>query len=174
VVQRTDSPWHDVVLGLQRNVLNRLYHAVLLNRVLDNQLRFAANEKPFTMADMFGGLDGAIWSELDANPGRISSLRRNLQREQLKQLIRLTLRAAPPPAAGGPTPGGFVIPIPPTPRPPEDATTLARASLRSIQAKIKLALAAGKVTDPTTKAHLEETQARISAALQAQMEKPAE
>ncbi len=174
VVQRTDSPWHDVVLGLQRNVLNRLYHPVLLDRVLDNQLRFAPNEKPFTMADLFSGLDSAIWSELDTNQTKISSLRRNLQREQLKQLIRLTLRPAPPP--GGPPPGpvGFVIPIPPTPRPPEDATTLARASLRNVQAKIKQALTAGKVTDPTTKAHLEETQARISAALQAQMEKPAE
>lgn len=174
VAQRTDSPWHDVVLGLQRNVLNRLYHPVLLERVLDNQLRFAANEKPFTMADLFSGLDSAIWSELDTNAGKVSSLRRNLQREQLKQLIRLTLRPVPPPAGPPPGPAGVVIPIPPTPRPPEDATTLARASLRGIQAKIRRALAAGQVTDPTTKAHLEETQARISAALQAQVEKPAE
>jgi len=67
-----------------------------------------------------------------------------------------------------------VIPTPPTPRPPEDATTLARASLVSIQAKIRQALAAGKVADPTTKAHLEETQARISTTLQAQLQKPLE
>ncbi|HVS74938.1 MAG TPA: hypothetical protein VHE23_05890 [Candidatus Acidoferrales bacterium] len=57
---------------------------------------------------------------------------------------------------------------------PEDATTLARANLLSIQAKIKRALAAGRVTDPTTRAHLEETQARITAALQAQVAMPAE
>ncbi len=171
-VQRIDYPWHDVVLNLQRNVLNRLYHPVLLNRVLDNELRFAPNEKPFTMADLFKGLDGAIWSVLDSGAARISSLRRNLQREHLKQLIRLTLRPAPPQA--GPSPVGFVIPIPPTPRPPEDATTLARASLVSLQAKIKQALASGKVTDPTTKAHLEETQARITSSLQAQLQKPLE
>jgi len=171
-VQRIDFPWHDAVLNLQRNVLNRLYHPVLLNRVLDNELRFAPNEKPFAMADLFKGLDTAIWSELDANPAKISSLRRNLQREQLKQLIRLVLRPAPPQA--GPPPVGFVIPTPPTPRPPEDATTLARASLVSLQAKIRQALAAGKVTDPTTKSHLEETQARITASLQAQLQKPME
>src|SRR5713101_265726 len=171
-VQRIDEPWHDIVLALQRNVLNRLYHPVLLNRVLDNELRFAANEKPFTMADMFHGLDTAIWSELDTSPAKISSLRRNLQREQLKQLVRLTLRPAP--GGGGPPPVGVVFPIPPTPRPPEDATTLARASLASIHGKIKQALASGKVTDPTTKAHLEETQARIAATLQAQVEKTAE
>ncbi|HYL10356.1 MAG TPA: zinc-dependent metalloprotease, partial [Candidatus Acidoferrales bacterium] len=170
--QRIDYPWHDLVLALQRNVLNRLFHPVLLNRVLDNELRFAPGEKPFLMADLFHGLDSAIWSELDANPGKISSLRRNLQREHLKQLIRLVLRPAPPMA--GPGPVGFVLPIPPTPRPPEDATTLARASLLSIQARIKQALAAGKVTDATTKAHLEETQSRITATLQAQMQKPAE
>jgi hypothetical protein len=124
------------------------------------------------MADMFHGLDSAIWSELDSNPAKISSLRRNLQREQLKQLVRLTLRPAP--AGGGPPPVGLVFPTPPTPRPPEDATTLARASLIGIQAKVKQALATGKVTDPTTKAHMEETQARISATLQAQVEKTAE
>ena len=171
-VQRIDFPWHDAVLNLQRNVLNRLYHPVLLARVQDNELRFARNEKSFTMADLFKSLDGAIWSELDTRAGKISSLRRNLQREHLKQLIRLVLRPAP--ASPPPPPSGFVIPTLPTPRPPEDATTLARASLVSIQAKIRQALSAGKVADPTTKAHLEETQARISTTLQAQLQKPLE
>ncbi len=172
LVQRIDYPYHDVVLNLQRNVLNRLYHPVLLNRVLDNELRFAPNEKPFTMADLFKGLDSAIWSELDSGTARISSLRRNLQREHLKQLIRLTMRPAPPPPGGAPV--GIVLPIPPTPRPPEDATTLARANLVNLQAKIKQALTRGKLTDPTTKAHLEETQARITSSLQAQLQKPLE
>ncbi len=171
-VQRLDYPWHDAVLNLQRNVLNRLYHPVLLARVEDNELRFGPHEKPFTMADLFKGLDTAIWSELDTNPAKIPTLRRNLQREHLKQLIRLTLRPAPPQAA--PPPVGLVIHAPPTPQPPEDATTLARASLVSMQAKIRAALAGGKLTDPTTKAHLEETQARITAALQAQLQKPLE
>src|SRR5438128_3749378 len=79
-VQRIDFPWHDAVLNLQRNVLNRLYHPVLLARVQDNELRFARNEKSFTMADLFKGLDGAIWSDLDTGAGKISSLHRNLQR----------------------------------------------------------------------------------------------
>ncbi|HJY88357.1 MAG TPA: zinc-dependent metalloprotease [Candidatus Acidoferrales bacterium] len=171
-VQRLDYAWHDAVLNLQRNVLNRLYHPVLLARVEDNELRFGPQEKPFTMADLFKGLDTAIWSELDTNPAKIPTLRRNLQREHLKQLIRLTLRPAPP--QPGPPPVGLVIHTPPVPRPPEDATTLARANLVSLQAKIRAALAGGKVTDPTTKAHLEETQARITATLGAQLQKPLE
>jgi hypothetical protein len=35
-------------------------------------------------------------------------------------------------------------------------------------------LNAGKVTDPTSNAHLQETDDRITAALQAQMQKPVE
>jgi len=48
-------------------------------------------------------------SELENGGGKISALRRNLQREHLKQLVRLTVRSVP----------GV----------PEDATSLARASL---------------------------------------------
>ena len=169
---RLDFPWHDTVLSLQRAVLNRLYHPITLARIQDNELRFAANEKPFTMADMFKGLDSAIWSELDSGATKVSSLRRNLQREHLKQLIRLALRPAPP--APPTTLSPFSLPEPPTPRPPEDATTLARASLVEIQAKIRKVLAAGAVTDTTTRAHLQETQGRIASTLQAQVEKPLE
>src|SRR5262249_42858944 len=70
-VQRLDYAWHDAVLNLQRNVLNRLYHPVLLARMEDNELRFGPQEMPFTMADLFKGLDTAIWSELDTNPAKI-------------------------------------------------------------------------------------------------------
>ncbi len=164
-VTRIDYPWHDQVLAIQTGVLSRLYNAAVLKRIQDSELLFATNEKPFTLADLFSGLDSAIWSELNAPGARISSLRRNLQREQVRQLIRLVMRPAPP-APPTPPPPGFV----PPPVPPEDATTLARASLVGVQAKIRQSLAG--VTDRTTRAHLEETNARIDAALKAQMEKP--
>ena len=164
-VTRIDYPWHDQVLAAQTGVLGRLYNAALLKRIEDNEMLFAANEKPLMMADLFSGLDSAIWSELNAPGAKITGLRRNLQREQVRQLIRLVVRPAPalPPS---PPPPGFV----PPPRPPEDATTLARASLVSLQGKIRQTLPG--ITDRTTRAHLEETSARIDAALKAQMEKP--
>ena len=152
--QRLDYPWHDSVLNLQRAVLNRLYHPATLSRVLDNELRFAPNENPFLMADLFNGLDAAIWSELNGDAARVSSLRRNLQREHLKHLIRLSLRTSP--------------------APPEDATTLARANLDEIQTRIRRVLTANRVTDATTKPTCSETDARITSALQAQMQKPLE
>jgi hypothetical protein len=153
--QRIDYPWHDAVLSLQRAVIDRLFNPVTLARIQDNELRFAPNQAPFTMAEMFNGLDSAIWSELDNRAARVSSLRRNLQREHLKHLIRLALR-----------PGQSAV--------PEDATTLARASLTALQTKIHDVLSSGKVTDPTSNAHLQETDDRITAALQAQMQKTVE
>jgi len=131
--------------------------------VQDNEGLFGASEKAFTMADLFSGLDSAIWSELGTAGAKISASRRNLQREQVRQLIRLVMRPAP--SIPTPPPPGFIPPA----QPPLDATTLARASLVSMQGKIRQALPG--VTDRTTRAHLEETIARIDTALKAQMQK---
>ena len=172
-VQRLDYPWHDAVLNIQRSVLSRLYHPITLARIQDNELRFEPPQKPFKMADMFAGLNDAIWSELDSGAGEISSLRRNLQREQLKQLIRLTLRQSTP-APPSADPFGFGGARAALPLPPEDATTLARASLVRIQTKIKSRLLAKTALDATSRAHLQETNARIAAALSAQMQAEAQ
>ena len=169
--QRLDFPWHDAVLNIQRSVLNRLYHPVTLARIQDNELRFAGNEKAFKMADLFTGLNGAIWSELDGGASEITSLRRNLQREQLKQLIHLALRQPATIAGGGAGGPGFGAAAAAPLLPPEDATTLARASLVRIQGKVRAALAGKAVTDATTRAHLQETDARISAALAANLDR---
>jgi hypothetical protein len=151
---RNDYAWVESVLNLHRAILTRLYQPLTLGRLQDNEIRFAAGEPVFTMADMFAGLDASIWSELDNNSAKISALRRNLQREQLKQLVRLTVRSV----------GGV----------PEDATSLARASLASLNAKIEKSLAGAAVTDPTTRAHLQESLDRVKAALDARIWKTVE
>jgi hypothetical protein len=66
--------------------------------------------------------------------------------------------------AGSGASGNPFAPPPPPPA-PEDATTLARASLSQIQSKVRATLVSGRALDTTTKAHLQETQARIAAAL---------
>jgi len=160
-VVRLDYPWHAQVLAVQKGVLDRMYHPVTLGRVLDNELRFGKGESAFHMADLFAGLDNAIWSELDRPVTTIPSLRRNLQREQLRDLIRMTLRDGTTVVDAGLGP----VPVPL----PEDATTLARASLVRLQAKMRAKLAGKAALEPTTKAHLQECAARISTALAAQM-----
>ncbi|MDB6040719.1 MAG: hypothetical protein JWM99_4560, partial [Verrucomicrobiales bacterium] len=150
--RRVDYPWHDSVIWLQRAVLNRLYEPVTLSRIQDNELRFEGTQKPFTMADLFTTLDASIWSELSVPTERISSLRRNLQREHMKQLTRLTLRT--------------------NQQAPEDATSLARASLTGLNKKLAVVLRSESLRDVATRAHLQETYDRISAVLQAQVQKP--
>ncbi len=162
--QRLDYPWHDAVLNIQRSVLGRMFHPVTLARIQDNELRFAAPERPFKMVDLFTGVSGAVWSELDTSTGEITSIRRNLQREHLRQMIRIALREVP--AGGG---GPFGMQPAAAPSIPEDATTLARASLTRVQGKIADKLAGKTVLDATTRAHLIETRARIGKALDAQM-----
>ena len=149
--QRLDTPWHDSVLNLQRAVLARLHAATTLARLQDNDLRFKEGAPRFGMADMFLGLETAIWAELHHPISEISSLRRNLQREHLKTLSRISLRSY----------GSL----------PEDATSLARASLTRIAENIDEKLKDAKLADVTSRAHLEETGARIRAALEAQIAK---
>ncbi len=144
---RLDYPLHTVVLNLQSAPLVRLYHPITLSRLQDLEAKFPSGSERFTLADMFVGVRGAIWSELDSGTA-INGFRRNLQRAHLNQLIQLVVAA----------PAGT----------PEDAVTLARADLVELQGKIDRALGAGNL-DYTNRAHLEESRARIRQALEAQL-----
>src|SRR5438552_4432437 len=138
-----------------------MLNPMTLSRLLDSELRFSATEKPFRMSDVFYGLNTAIWSELDGTRTTISSVRRNLQREYLKDLVHLTLRDVSTRLDGAT--GTVAVNL------PEDATTLARASLVRLQTHIRAKLLGKAVLDPTTRAHLQESLARIETALSAQM-----
>jgi hypothetical protein len=144
---RLDYPLHAVVLNLQTAPLVRLYHPITLSRLQDSEVKFPSGAERFTLADMFIGVRGAIWSELDSSTA-INSFRRNLQRAHLNQLIQLVVA----------TPAGT----------PEDAVTLARADLVELGGKIDRTLGAGTL-DYTNRAHLEESRARIRQALEAQL-----
>ena len=146
---RMEYPLHDVVLAIQSNVLGVLYNPVKLDRLVDMEMHFPQGSAQFTLADMFNDLQGSIWSEVDGQgTPEIMSFRRALQREHLSRLIGLMVN----PAEGV----------------PEDAGTMARANLVDLKGKIESALA-GKAMDRSTRAHLDETRARIEAALSARM-----
>ena len=114
-------------------------------------MAFPAGQKPFTLAEMFNSLQGSIWSELYGEAPKIDSFRRALQREHLKRLIDLVVK--------------------PHPDAPEDAGTMARANLTELRGRIDATLrpATRASMDAATRAHLEETRARIESALSAQM-----
>jgi hypothetical protein len=166
-VERNDFPIHNLVLAIQSIPLNRLYSSVTLNRLNDMEARMGGNgsvtigrptdselplvqkDRPFTMAEMFSGVRKAIWSELQTR-GEVSSFRRNLQRAHLQRLVELAVKLEP----------GV----------PEDARTMARADLTEIRRGIDASLVAGKI-GPMTRAHLDESKARINAALAAGLER---
>ncbi len=148
-MQRLEYPIHNVVLSLQSFVLNDLYDAVKLDSMIDLERQFPANEKPFTMMEMFQGVQSAVWSEVygTASP-RIDSFRRGLQRTHLGHVTRLAVVGA----------DGV----------PEDARTMARYRLIELKRKIG-AIAGVSGLDAATRAHLDESLARIDAALKAQV-----
>ena len=152
-----DYPVPSVILSNQNRILGRLLHPNVLARVQDTELKFPKGEDAFTLPELFTGITDAVWTELDRNVGEkqwsntdafISSFRRALQREHLKQLIKLVLDAD----------SGT----------PEDARSLARRHLGQINTRIQGVLqnAQGRLDDYSL-AHLEESQVRVAKALDA-------
>jgi hypothetical protein len=130
----------------------------VLSRIRDAELRATAGEPTVTIPELFSTLTTAIWAEVgypgaDGKAGlsrNITSVRRDLQRLYLNSLIRM-----------------IVSPLPDT---PEDARTLARATLADLAAQLDRALVRrGVELDPYTRAHLVDSRERINQALNAQM-----
>lgn len=148
---RLDYPIHNAVLAMQVAPLSRMYHPVVLARLQDMELRYPAGRTPFTMEEMFAEVRDAVWSEL-AGPRSINSFRRELQRVHLAILMHYVVSLG----------GGA----------PQDASTLARADLSQILRGVNRALG-GSAIDSMTRAHLDETRARIEAALEAGIDRSA-
>jgi hypothetical protein len=147
---RLDYPIHERVLRIQTLTLGRLYGPLTLARVLDNEKKCKPGEPCLTLPDLFKETTTAIWSEIDPKAGevKISSFRRGLQREHLKTLIGIALR--------------------PLSNTPEDARTLAWATLRRLDRQIDESLKKHDAKlDDYTRAHLEESQVRIKKAIDA-------
>ena len=153
-IDRIDLPIHTLVLTLQSLAMDRLYHPIVLGRLIDTEQRYEGKDKAFTLAEMFSSVRQAVWSELDSK-SNVNSFRRNLQRRHLTTLVNLAVQSDP--------------------AQPEDARTLARADL--IQIRRGIDSAPGRVERPAapldavTRAHLDETRARITAALEAGMQR---
>lgn len=153
--EKIEYPLHGIVLRIQSRLLERLYDPRTLTRVLDNERR-CKDDACLTLPDVFKSTTTAIWSELDLKEipkdasnrkPVVSSYRRGLQREHLKALIKIALE----PAEGT----------------PEDARTQAWVTLRRMEGQIDGFLKRDGQVDDYTRAHLEESQARIRKALDA-------
>ncbi len=149
---------HDQVMGVQTLVLTSLMNPTTLRRVYDNELLVPSDKDAFTLPEMLDGLNKVVWSELDKKPDgkftarkpMISSTRRNLQRTYVERLIDLGVNGAGSGAASKPI------------------STLAMDHLRTLNTKLTDALKADGNLDPYTKAHLTDSQTRITKVLNGQ------
>jgi hypothetical protein len=143
-----DFPIHSWVRSIQATMLEEVLDPARLERMVDNEVRLPRGADVYPASELFASLTGAVWSEI-ASPDRpraTSSMRRNLQRAHLDQLVRLLT---------GP---GLGV--------PEDARSLARYELKQLSQRMGTALEAPGL-DRMTAAHLDESKARIDAALTA-------
>ncbi len=148
--RRPDYPVHQEILALQSAALGRLFHPTVMGRVLDNELRVASPAETLQLSAVFATIRDAIWVETSHARVDVNSFRRSLQRDHLRRLIALVVREAAV---------------------PEDARSLARHNLTLLRGRIGAAVA--KAATVETRAHLQESLARIDEALSAQMQRSA-
>ena len=152
---RIDFPLHDWALEFQGTLVDLLLDPGVLARLRDNELRASPGEAVVTIPDLFGTLTTAIWTEAGVGGGRprnAGSIRRDLQRMYLAELTRMVVN----PYLGT----------------PDDARTVARATLTDLGARLTHALAGGGL-DAYTRAHYADSRERIAQALNAQVMVPA-
>jgi hypothetical protein len=146
---RFDLPIHDIALGLQRSTLDRLFHATVLKRILDSEVKVALARDAFRIGDLFTGVQDSIWAELKgAGPVGIDSFRRSLQREHLRKLTGMLLRDASV---------------------PEDAQTMSRHGLTVLRGQLQGALPRASTLE--TRVHLTESISRIDESLEAGLQR---
>lgn len=173
VFSNVEFPLYERILGIQRVVLGHMFNPAVLARVQNCAFKADKDEQPLTIAEVFRSLTDAIWKEYQSAGAKADSkkavnalLRRNLQREHVKDLANLVLGRRS--AGGGITMfhggGGGSGATPP------DARSLARLHLRDINRRIEGCLKQpANGLDDTTRAHLEECQERIAKVLAASM-----
>lgn len=156
---RKDFGVHDFILMWQERVLSQLLSSVTLERMHDAELKSSADADVVTTAELLDRLTASIFSDVEGlkegeysnRKPAIGSLRRNLQRSYLKSLSQLAM-------------GNTAA--------PNDCQNVAALELTELQGKIKKVLENGEMAgklDTYSKAHLQETSAKIQKVLDARL-----
>lgn len=144
-----------VIGTIQDNALSRILGGRTLNKLLDAEASLGNNA--YQVTELLADLKKGIWSELAARKP-IDIYRRNLQKSYVNNLISL---ATPPATASA---GTFVITIGGTTNAEKsDIRSVASAHLASLRTEILGA--AGGITDPMSRYHLQDLAKRIDNAL---------
>jgi hypothetical protein len=140
-----DFPVDQQLLKMQRNVLDALMSPVIAQRLLNNAAKTDDPKRALKVADLYGTLRNAIWSEL--RTGRdITLFRRNLQREHVLVMANALLR--------------------PSATMPADARATLRADAKVLRNELAAAQHRGGYS-PEARAHIAEALTMIDEALKA-------
>lgn len=136
-------------------VQNATIDRLISTRVIDNLLQAEAKlgTKAYRVTDLFNDLNKGIWGELTSKKAT-DIYKRNLQKNYVSDLIALL---SPPPAALRDR-----VPDPTK----SDVSSVARGQLILLQSKIKAAIPG--TSDNLSKFHLQDLDARIKSALEAE------
>ncbi len=168
-------PVYRTILSIQKIALSRFLNGRTLASIQNMQLHAAKGEDVLKISEIFEALTSSIWTEIPNEVKadkettiELNTIRRNLQREYIKRLSNLTIGRKRSMyfwdfydyfyyGSGNSTPA--------------DAKSLARYHLTQISTRINNSLNSDKVKmDVLTRAHLSETQNRISKVLEASLD----
>ncbi len=154
---RKDFPLHATIAMWQARILSQLFSTTVLERIHDTELKTPADKDVLSTAEVIERINSAVFAELNTikddgdytnRKPAISSVRRNLQRDQLRRLSRLAM---------GQTSA------------PDDCQTIAYAELDALQKKMNRVLEDNEKLDSYTRAHLQESANRIGKVLDARL-----
>ncbi|MEX0613943.1 MAG: zinc-dependent metalloprotease [Pirellulales bacterium] len=156
IVERGDYPVHEMIFMWQDRIVSRLLSPLTLSRLHDSELKASADEDALTAAELIERLTKAVYAEVDTvkegeftnRKPAISSVRRNLQRGYLRRISHLALGQTAAPA---------------------DCQTVAFAEIGRLKTRIDSLLTGEAKLDSYTRAHLQETSARITKVVDARM-----
>lgn len=134
------------VLSLQSAALDQLMSDSVAVRLLDSQEKLEDRKQALSLAELYGTLQNAVWSELKSGKD-ISGMRRNVQREHLKRLVAALLRVSV--------------------STPADVRSLQRENALRLQRELRAAMA--RPLSQEVKAHLAESHETLGQALKASM-----
>ena len=137
------------IVGMQRGLLAQILQPVILRRILDAPDKLQEPKSAFRLGELFDGIQGAIWAELKAGK-EPTGIRRSLQKEHLRQLVGMVLRA--------------------NPATPDDARALARDGVKVLIGQLKAAQAKPGFSREA-RAHFAECQATLEETLRASVQR---
>jgi hypothetical protein len=142
----------NAVIAIQRGALDGLMSDAIAQRLADAENKVADGSTLMSYAEVQQRVSQSVWSELKAAGAarNVDGLRRNLQREHMRRLAGSLVRPGSTAAA--------------------DVRAVHRMVALELEGELKRALAASGL-NPTTRAHLAESQAILAEALKAPLVK---